>query len=91
MPCEVGGAVRTQIRAVTSPREKDAGSRCVISMNGSTTSIHDPRNPSHVKTFTFDLAYWSHSGFIKDEEGKFISAAEVEAECTEKTLTFPGG
>uniref|UniRef100_A0A8C5RUE8 Kinesin motor domain-containing protein n=1 Tax=Laticauda laticaudata TaxID=8630 RepID=A0A8C5RUE8_LATLA len=41
-------------------REKDAGSKCVISVNSSTTSIHDPKNPSHVKSFTFDLAYWSH-------------------------------
>ncbi|XP_062981482.1 kinesin-like protein KIF28 [Elgaria multicarinata webbii] len=57
-----------------SQREKNAGSRCVISMNSSTTSIHDPKNPSHVKTFTFDLAYWSHSGFLKDQDGKLISA-----------------
>ncbi|XP_028577580.2 kinesin-like protein KIF28 [Podarcis muralis] len=57
-----------------SKREKNAGSRCVISMNCSTTSIHDPRNPSHVKTFTFDLAYWSHNGFLKDQDGKLISA-----------------
>ncbi|KAH0622546.1 hypothetical protein JD844_024940 [Phrynosoma platyrhinos] len=57
-----------------SQKEKNAGSRCVISMNASTTSIHDPKNPSHVKTFTFDLAYWSHSGFLKDQDGKLISA-----------------
>nr|XP_038031925.1 kinesin-like protein KIF28P [Anas platyrhynchos] len=57
-----------------SQREKDAGSRCVISMNSNSTSIYDPRNPGHMKTFTFDLAYWSHSGFLKDENGTFISA-----------------
>ncbi|KAF7254251.1 Kinesin-like protein KIF28P [Varanus komodoensis] len=55
-------------------REKNASSRCVISMNSSTTSIHDPKNPSNVKMFTFDLAYWSHSGFLKDQDGKLISA-----------------
>ncbi|XP_053158462.1 kinesin-like protein KIF28 isoform X1 [Hemicordylus capensis] len=43
-------------------------------MNSNTTTIHDPKNPSHVKTFTFDLAYWSHSGFLKDQDGKLISA-----------------
>uniref|UniRef100_A0A8B9R401 Uncharacterized protein n=1 Tax=Anas platyrhynchos TaxID=8839 RepID=A0A8B9R401_ANAPL len=48
--------------------------RCVISMNSNSTSIYDPRNPGHMKTFTFDLAYWSHSGFLKDENGTFISA-----------------
>ncbi|KAM9196771.1 kinesin-like protein KIF28 [Mergus octosetaceus] len=43
-------------------------------MNSNSTSIYDPRNPGHMKTFTFDLAYWSHSGFLKDENGTFISA-----------------
>uniref|UniRef100_A0A8C3HUM6 Kinesin motor domain-containing protein n=1 Tax=Chrysemys picta bellii TaxID=8478 RepID=A0A8C3HUM6_CHRPI len=57
-----------------SQREKDAGSRCVISMNSSSTSIYDPKNPGHMKTFTFDLAYWSHSGFLKDKDGMLVSA-----------------
>ena len=39
-----------------------------------TTIIQDPKNPGHTKTFTFDLAYWSHSGFQKDKDGVFISA-----------------
>ncbi|XP_074118683.1 kinesin-like protein KIF28 [Sminthopsis crassicaudata] len=55
-------------------REKNAGSRCVISMqSGTTTIIHDPKNPEHIKTFTFDLAYWSHSGFQRDKNGVLIS------------------
>ncbi|XP_062427370.1 kinesin-like protein KIF28P [Rhea pennata] len=57
-----------------SQREKDAGSKCVISMNSNSTSIYDPRNPGHMKTFTFDLAYWSHSGFLKDTNGMLVSA-----------------
>ncbi|XP_074844513.1 kinesin-like protein KIF28 [Carettochelys insculpta] len=55
-------------------REKDAGSRCVISMNSNSTSIYDPKHPGHMKTFTFDLAYWSHSGFLKDKDGMLVSA-----------------
>ncbi|KAM9106779.1 LOW QUALITY PROTEIN: kinesin-like protein KIF28P [Megaptera novaeangliae] len=39
-----------------------------------TTIIQDPKNPEHTKTFTFDLAYWSHNGFQKDKDGVFISA-----------------
>uniref|UniRef100_A0A8C2VXS7 Kinesin-like protein n=1 Tax=Chinchilla lanigera TaxID=34839 RepID=A0A8C2VXS7_CHILA len=39
-----------------------------------TTTIEDPKNPGHVKTFTFDLAYWSHNGFQKDKDGVLISA-----------------
>uniref|UniRef100_F7GCY0 Kinesin-like protein 6 n=1 Tax=Monodelphis domestica TaxID=13616 RepID=F7GCY0_MONDO len=55
-------------------REKNAGSRCVISMHsGTTTIIHDPKNPEHMKSFTFDLAYWSHSGFQRDKDGALIS------------------
>uniref|UniRef100_A0A8D2B6Q9 Uncharacterized protein n=1 Tax=Sciurus vulgaris TaxID=55149 RepID=A0A8D2B6Q9_SCIVU len=39
--------------------EGNSGSKCVISMHSrTTTTIQDPKNPEHVKTFTFDLAYW---------------------------------
>uniref|UniRef100_A0A8C0C8D8 Kinesin-like protein 6 n=1 Tax=Balaenoptera musculus TaxID=9771 RepID=A0A8C0C8D8_BALMU len=55
--------------------EKNSGSKCVISMHSRTTTIiQDPKNPEHTKTFTFDLAYWSHNGFQKDKDGVFISA-----------------
>ncbi|XP_006871345.1 PREDICTED: kinesin-like protein KIF28P [Chrysochloris asiatica] len=58
-----------------SMREKNSGSKCVISMTSrTTTTIQDPKNPEHVKIFTFDLAYWSHSGFQKDKYGVLISA-----------------
>ncbi|XP_039091730.1 kinesin-like protein KIF28P, partial [Hyaena hyaena] len=58
-----------------SQREKNSGSKCVISMHSrTTTTIQDPKNPEHWKTFTFDLAYWSHNGFQKDKDGVFISA-----------------
>uniref|UniRef100_A0A8C8WV78 Kinesin-like protein n=1 Tax=Panthera leo TaxID=9689 RepID=A0A8C8WV78_PANLE len=54
--------------------EKNSGSKCVISMHSrTTTTIQDPKNPEHRKTFTFDLAYWSHDGFQKDKDGVFIS------------------
>ncbi|XP_057386154.1 kinesin-like protein KIF28P [Balaenoptera acutorostrata] len=56
-------------------REKNSGSKCVISMHSRTTTIiQDPKNPEYTKTFTFDLAYWSHNGFQKDKDGVFISA-----------------
>ncbi|XP_068925231.1 kinesin-like protein KIF28 [Petaurus breviceps papuanus] len=42
--------------------------------SGTTTTVHDPKNPEHIKTFTFDLAYWSHSGFQRDKDGILISA-----------------
>uniref|UniRef100_A0A671FBQ4 Uncharacterized protein n=1 Tax=Rhinolophus ferrumequinum TaxID=59479 RepID=A0A671FBQ4_RHIFE len=43
--------------------------KCVISMHSrTTTTIQDPKNPEHMKTFTFDLAYWSHDGFQVDQD-----------------------
>ncbi|KAG2468490.1 KIF28 protein, partial [Polypterus senegalus] len=57
-------------------REKDAGSRCIISMNSNITTIYDPRNAEHKKTFVFDYAYWSHSGFSRNEDGLFVPSEQ---------------
>ena len=46
----------------------------MISVNTDSTSVDDPRNPGHRKSFASDLAYWSHSSFLKDENGTLISA-----------------
>ncbi|CAM5101982.1 unnamed protein product [Eretmochelys imbricata] len=73
MPSIDGVKVAVRVRPF-SQREKEACSRCVISMNSSSTSIYDPKNPGHMKTFTFDLAYWSHSGFLKDKDGMLVSS-----------------
>uniref|UniRef100_A0A452HZC5 Kinesin motor domain-containing protein n=1 Tax=Gopherus agassizii TaxID=38772 RepID=A0A452HZC5_9SAUR len=61
MPSVDSVKVAVRVRPFTQ-REKDAGSRCVISMNSSSTSIYDPKTPGLMKTFTFDLAYWHPSG-----------------------------
>ncbi|XP_075398810.1 kinesin-like protein KIF28P [Tenrec ecaudatus] len=76
MPMPSVDSVKVAVRVRPfSQREKNSGSKCVISMNSrTTTTIQDPKNPEHVKTFTFDLAYWSHSGFQKDKYGVLISA-----------------
>ncbi|XP_011359174.1 kinesin-like protein KIF28P [Pteropus vampyrus] len=75
MPTPSTDSVKVAVRARPfSQREKNSGSKCVISMHSGTTTIQDPKNPEHVKTFTFDLAYWSHSGFQMDKDGVFISA-----------------
>ena len=44
----------------------------MISMHSGNISIRDPKNEERVKTFTFDLTYWSHDGFQKDEDGVLI-------------------
>ncbi|XP_047561462.1 LOW QUALITY PROTEIN: kinesin-like protein KIF28P [Lutra lutra] len=71
LPSTDGMRVAVRVRPF-SQREKKSGSKCVISMYSGT--IQDPKNPEHRKTFTFDLAYWSHDGFQKDQDGVFISA-----------------
>ncbi|XP_057200736.1 kinesin-like protein KIF28P [Triplophysa rosa] len=53
-------------------RERDAGSRCVISMTSNNITIQDPRNQQNSRTFTFDYAYWSHSGFSRNKDGLFV-------------------
>ncbi|CAO2638620.1 Kinesin-like protein KIF28P [Lemmus lemmus] len=66
-------SVRVAVRVRPfSQREKNSGSQCVISMHSQSTTIRDPKNGEHLKTFTFDLAYWSHDGFQKDEDGVLI-------------------
>ncbi|XP_012499794.1 PREDICTED: kinesin-like protein KIF28P [Propithecus coquereli] len=76
MPMPSIDSVKVAVRVRPfSQREKNSGSKCVISMHSrTTTTIQDPKNPEHVKTFTFDLTYWSHSGFQKDKDGVLISA-----------------
>lgn len=41
-------------------------------MHSQSTTIRDPKNGEHLKTFTFDLAYWSHDGYQKDKDGILI-------------------
>ncbi|XP_047219050.1 kinesin-like protein KIF28P isoform X3 [Girardinichthys multiradiatus] len=53
-------------------RERDAGSRCIISLVSTSIGIHDPRDCHNRRSFCFDYAYWSHSGFTRDHTGLFV-------------------
>ncbi|XP_072321713.1 kinesin-like protein KIF28P [Eucyclogobius newberryi] len=53
-------------------RERDAGSRCIISMVPTSITIQDPRDPHNRRSFCFDHTYWSHSGFVQDSTGKYL-------------------
>ncbi|KAM7406307.1 hypothetical protein PAMP_000692 [Pampus punctatissimus] len=59
-------------QAVTVKREKDAGSRCIISMVSSSITIQDPRDSQSRRSFCFDYAYWSHSSFTQDHSGLYL-------------------
>ncbi|KAK5873789.1 hypothetical protein PBY51_018797 [Eleginops maclovinus] len=53
-------------------RERDAGSRCIVSMVSSSITIQDPRESQSRRSFCFDYAYWSHSGFTRDRGGLYV-------------------
>ena len=57
-------------------REKNAGSKCIISMKDKTTTIKNPEN-GDIKSFAFDHSYWSHDGFKETPSG--INEAETDA------------
>uniref|UniRef100_A0A8C2RA23 Kinesin-like protein n=1 Tax=Capra hircus TaxID=9925 RepID=A0A8C2RA23_CAPHI len=69
MPMPSTDSVKVAVRVRPFSQVSD---KCYIALT--TTIIQDPKNPEHTKTFTFDLAYWSHNGFQKDKDGVFISA-----------------
>uniref|UniRef100_A0A3B4Z246 Kinesin motor domain-containing protein n=1 Tax=Stegastes partitus TaxID=144197 RepID=A0A3B4Z246_9TELE len=51
---------------------RDAGSRCVVSMASSSITIQDPRDSQNRRSFCFDYAYWSHSGFTRGHSGLYV-------------------
>ncbi|XP_070685702.1 kinesin-like protein KIF28P [Pempheris klunzingeri] len=53
-------------------RERDAGSRCIVSMVSSSITIQDPRDSHSRRSFCFDYAYWSHSSFTRDRGGLYV-------------------
>ncbi|XP_037646950.1 kinesin-like protein KIF28P [Sebastes umbrosus] len=53
-------------------REGDAGSRCIVSMVSNSITIQDPRESQSRRSFCFDYAYWSHSGFARDRSGLYV-------------------
>ncbi|KAL3873217.1 hypothetical protein ACJMK2_036358 [Sinanodonta woodiana] len=66
-------------------REKNAGSKCIISMNGKTTVITNPVN-GDTKSFSYDHSYWSHSDFTEDGEGIYHPATPEGHYADQKTV-----
>lgn len=53
--------VAVRVRPFNS-RETSKESRCIIQMQGNSTSIINPKNPKEApKSFSFDYSYWSHT------------------------------
>ncbi|XP_074654551.1 kinesin-like protein KIF28 [Tubulanus polymorphus] len=49
-------------------REKNANSKCILSMHGNSTDIIHPKTKQS-RTFAFDYSYWSHDGCRVDDAG----------------------
>ena len=62
--------------SIFTQREKTGGSKCIISMNKSSTTIHDPQTGG-TKTFTFDHSHWSHDGYKVNEKGIFEPESQL--------------
>uniref|UniRef100_F6YZT1 Kinesin family member 1B n=2 Tax=Equus TaxID=9789 RepID=F6YZT1_HORSE len=58
-----GASVKVAVRVRPfNSRETSKESRCIIQMQGNSTSIINPKNPKEApKSFSFDYSYWSHT------------------------------
>uniref|UniRef100_UPI00398F60DB kinesin-like protein KIF1B isoform X14 n=1 Tax=Pristiophorus japonicus TaxID=55135 RepID=UPI00398F60DB len=71
-----GASVKVAVRVRPfNSREIGKDSKCIIQMQGNTTSIVNPKNPKESpKTFSFDYSYWSHTSA---EDPSFASQCQV--------------
>lgn len=66
--------VAVRVRPFNS-RETSKESKCIIQMQGNSTSIVNPKNPKEApKSFSFDYSYWSHTS---PEDPCFASQSRV--------------
>ncbi|KAH1175717.1 hypothetical protein KIL84_022242 [Mauremys mutica] len=58
-----GASVKVAVRVRPfNSRETSKDSKCIIQMQGNSTSIINPKNPKEApKSFSFDYSYWSHT------------------------------
>ncbi|XP_026542246.1 kinesin-like protein KIF1B isoform X1 [Notechis scutatus] len=58
-----GASVKVAVRVRPfNSRETSKESKCIIQMQGNSTSILNPKNPKEApKSFSFDYSYWSHT------------------------------
>ncbi|XP_029291331.1 LOW QUALITY PROTEIN: kinesin-like protein KIF1B [Cottoperca gobio] len=58
-----GASVKVAVRVRPfNSRETSKDSKCIIQMQGNTTTIVNPKAPKEpAKTFSFDYSYWSHT------------------------------
>lgn len=61
-------------------------------MNGTQTILHNPEDPEEPKKFTFDYSYWSHDGFVEQEDG-YLAASNPnycdQVSCNSESTIMP--
>uniref|UniRef100_A0A452UDC5 Kinesin family member 1C n=1 Tax=Ursus maritimus TaxID=29073 RepID=A0A452UDC5_URSMA len=80
-----GASVKVAVRVRPfNARETSQDAKCVVSMQGSTTSIINPKQSKDApKSFTFDYSYWSHTSA---EDPQFASQQQVYRDIGEEML-----
>ncbi|XP_062871301.1 kinesin-like protein KIF1B isoform X5 [Trichomycterus rosablanca] len=71
-----GASVKVAVRVRPfNSRETSKESKCIIQMQGNSTTILNPKNPKEApKSFSFDYSYWSHT---TPEDSCFASQSQV--------------
>ncbi|ERE69322.1 kinesin-like protein KIF1C-like protein [Cricetulus griseus] len=80
-----GASVKVAVRVRPfNARETSQDAKCVVSMQGNTTSIINPKQSKDApKSFTFDYSYWSHTSV---EDPQFASQQQVYRDIGEEML-----
>ncbi|XP_027712812.1 kinesin-like protein KIF1C isoform X1 [Vombatus ursinus] len=80
-----GASVKVAVRVRPfNARESSHDAKCVVSMQGNTTSITNPKQSKDApKSFTFDYSYWSHTSA---EDPQFASQLQVYQDIGEEML-----
>ncbi|CAL8310016.1 unnamed protein product [Lota lota] len=83
-----GGAMAASVKVAVrvrpfNSREMGKDSKCIIQMNGNTTTIINPKQPKENKSFNFDYSYWSHT---TPEDSNFASQVRVYKDIGEEML-----
>uniref|UniRef100_A0A2K6B9V8 Kinesin family member 1C n=1 Tax=Macaca nemestrina TaxID=9545 RepID=A0A2K6B9V8_MACNE len=80
-----GASVKVAVRVRPfNARETSQDAKCVVSMQGNTTSIINPKQSRDApKSFTFDYSYWSHTSA---EDPQFASQQQVYRDIGEEML-----
>lgn len=68
-------------------REKDEGAELCVSMAGQTTTIFN-KVSGYNKRFIFDYSYWSHDGFVEDEDTGFFKPNSRDSVYADQTKVF---